>query len=186
MIDRTILLVGAGTFVAALVVPNLAGRVSDDFAAQNETPIVEAHAAPEGPARPASTPSQMGEVQPDGSILLNQQNDGHFHADPQINGVAIPMVVDTGATDLVLTEADAARAGIRPPHAAFNQRAETAGGWVVVAPVTIERVRLGRTELHGVEASVVRGTVLPTSLLGQSVLNRLESITISGGQMRLR
>jgi aspartyl protease family protein len=186
MIDRTIILIGVGTFGAALALPALMGDVSDAFVAQNDAPVVEAHAAPAAPRGPASTPSQMGTIEADGTLVLSQQNDGHFHADPQVNGVAIPMIVDTGASDLVLTEADAERAGIRPAHAAFNQRAQTAGGWVVVAPVTVERIRIGRTELHGVQASVVRGTVLPTSLMGQTVLNRMTSITIANGQMRLR
>jgi aspartyl protease family protein len=131
-------------------------------------------------------PTSIGTVSANGVMTLNRQSDGHFHTQLEVNGTAIPMIVDTGATHVVLTEADAARAGIRPPHGAFNARAQTAGGLVVVAPIMLDRVRLGHIELHGVQASVVRGQAFDQSLLGQSVLNRLDSINISGGQMRLR
>jgi clan AA aspartic protease (TIGR02281 family) len=189
MIDRTILLFGAATFIVALG----GMQLGDGLTASAETgaPAATAEAAtdpepPAPPARPDPMPQHLGGIAANGDLTLNRQNDGHFHAQLEIGSVAIPMVVDTGATHVVLTEADAERAGIRPSTGEFNGYADTAGGRVVVAPVMLDRVRLGNIELHGVQASVVRGTVLRTSLLGQSVLNRMNSITIADGQMRLR
>jgi aspartyl protease family protein len=187
MIDRTVILFGAGTFVVALggmqLGSGLTGAPADEAAPTEAAAEAE---PPAPPVRPDPMPTYMGSIAPNGDLTLNRQGDGHFHAQLEIGSVAIPMVVDTGATHVVLTEADATRAGIRPPHGAFNSYAETAGGRVVVAQVTLDRVRLGNIELHGVQASVVRGTVLNQSLLGQSVLNRMDSITIANGQMRLR
>jgi aspartyl protease family protein len=195
MIDRTILFIGAGTFVVALGGMQLGSGMSEPTdgrapvaraAAEGAAAASPAPAPAPAPARAAPMPAYMGTIGADGALTLNRQGDGHFHTQLDIGGTAIPMVVDTGASQVVLTEADAARIGIRPAHNAFNQRAQTAGGLVVVAPVTLERVRLGRIDLDGVSAIVVRGQAMQQSLLGQSVLNRLDSITIEGGQMRLR
>ncbi len=187
MIDRTIILIGAGTFVVALGGMQLGDGLTGS---PNEAAApVEAAAAPEPPAppaRPDPMPQHIGSIAANGDLTLNMQGDGHFHAQLEIGSVAIPMVVDTGATHVVLTQADAERAGIRPSTSDYNGYAETAGGRVMVAPVMLDRVRLGNIELHGVQASVVRGTVLGQSLMGQSVLNRMNSITIADGQMRLR
>lgn len=187
MIDRTIIFIGAGAFVVALGGMQLGSGLT--AGAETDAAPAEAAAEPEPPAppvRPDAMPEHIGTIAANGDVTLNRQNDGHFHAQLEIGNVAIPMIVDTGATQVVLTQGDAERAGVRPSTADFNGYAETAGGRVLVAQVTLDRVRLGNIELHGVQASVVRGTVLRSSLLGQSVLNRMNSITIEGGQMRLR
>ena len=49
---------------------------------------------------------------PDGSIELRRASDGHFHAEALVNGVPVRFLVDTGASELVLSVADAARVGI--------------------------------------------------------------------------
>ncbi len=187
MIDRTVILVGAGAFLVALGGLHLGNTVAEapveDVAAAAAT---EVEAPPAPPPPPEPMPTHVGTVTANGELRLNRQDDGHFHAQIEVGGVAIPVLVDTGATVLALTDSDAARAGIRPPDSAFNQRVETAGGWQLVAPVTIDRLRLGNHELHGVQAVVMRGDTMGRSLLGQSVLNRMNSITIEGGQMRLR
>jgi aspartyl protease family protein len=186
MIDRTIFFIGAGTFVVALGGMQLGDGMSEPT--EGRAPLrAEAPAPAPAPApRPAPMPTNIGTVSANGTMTLNRQGDGHFYTQLEINGSAIPMVVDTGASIVALTEADAAQAGIRPAHSAYNASIQTAGGLVVAAPITLERVRLGHIEIHGVQAVVVRGTVLTQSLLGQSVLNRLNSITIEDGQMRLR
>jgi aspartyl protease family protein len=183
MIDRTILFIGAGTFVVALGGMQLGSGMSEPT--EGRVPAAEVAPAP-APARPAPMPTNIGTVSTNGVMTLNRQSDGHFYTQLEINGTAVPMVVDTGASVVALTEADAARAGIRPAHGAFNSRIQTVGGLVVAAPVMLDRIRLGHIELHGVQAVVVRGTVMQESLMGQSVLNRLDNINISGGQMRLR
>jgi aspartyl protease family protein len=122
---------------------------------------------------------------PDGSIELRRASDGHFHAEALVNGVPVRFLVDTGASDLVLSTADAARVGIDPAELAFVGRARTANGTVATAPVRLGRVEFGGFTDTGVPASV-GGGALDVSLLGMSYLDRFAAIEIAGNRMTLR
>ena len=91
-------------------------------------------------------------------------------------------MVDTGASVVALTPADAQRAGIALP----SERAKAigAGGEIEIIPVTIERIALGPLEARSVRGAVA--AQLPVSLLGQSFLNRVGSVEIRGDTMVLR
>ena len=122
---------------------------------------------------------------PDGSIELRRASDGHFHAEALVNGVPVRFLVDTGASELVLSVADAARVGIEPGELAFVGRARTANGTVATAPVRLGRVEFGGYSDRAVPASV-GGGALDVSLLGMSYLDRFAAIEIAGDGMRLR
>jgi aspartyl protease family protein len=108
--------------------------------------------------------------------------DGHFYADVQVNNVTIRFMVDTGASVVMLTPADAQRAGIALP--AQRELAMGVGGTVSVAPVTIDRLAIGPLEARYVQGAVAEQ--LPISLLGQNVLARIGSVEIRGDRMVLR
>lgn len=108
--------------------------------------------------------------------------DGHFYLDAQVNGAQVHFLVDTGASMVALTSADAQRAGIVLPSE--RAVAQGAGGNVEIIPVTIERIAAGPLEARGVEGAVARD--LPISLLGQSFLSRVGNVEISGDRMVLR
>jgi aspartyl protease family protein len=108
--------------------------------------------------------------------------DGHFYLDAQVNGAQIHFLVDTGASMVALTAADAQRAGIALPSA--RATAQGAGGAIEVVPVTIDRIAVGPLEARNVEGAVARE--LPISLLGQSFLSRVGNVQISGDRMILR
>ena len=108
--------------------------------------------------------------------------DGHFYADAQVNGATIRFLVDTGASVVVLTPADAQRAGIALPST--RMQAMGAGGAIEVIPVTIDRIAVGPLETRGVQAAVA--DQLPVSLLGQSFLGRVGTVEIRGDRMVLR
>ena len=108
--------------------------------------------------------------------------DGHFYLDAQVNGAQVHFLVDTGASMVALTPADAQRAGIALPSERATARG--AGGAVEVMPVTIERIAAGPLEARGVRGAVARE--LPVSLLGQSFLERVGTVEISGDRMVLR
>lgn len=108
--------------------------------------------------------------------------DGHFYLDAQVNGAQVHFLVDTGASMVALTAADAQRAGIALPSR--RAMAEGAGGAIEIVPVTIERIAAGPLEARGVEGAVARD--LPISLLGQSFLSRVGTVQISGDRMTLR
>jgi aspartyl protease family protein len=124
-------------------------------------------------------------ARPDGAIELRRRSDGHFHAEALVNGVPVRFLVDTGASELVLSLADARRVGIDPAELAFIGRARTANGVVATAPVRLARVELGGFSDAGVPASVGGGE-LDVSLLGMSYLGRFASISIEGDRMTLR
>lgn len=137
--------------------------------------------APEQRVAPApAAPAQAGNGA--ASRALTRSPDGHFYADAQVNGARIRFMVDTGATMVALTAADAQRAGIALP----SERAKAigAGGEIEIIPVTIERIALGPLEARSVRGAVAAR--LPVSLLGQSFLNRVGSVEIRGDTMVLR
>ncbi|MEQ6203466.1 TIGR02281 family clan AA aspartic protease [Sulfitobacter sp. HNIBRBA2951] len=119
-----------------------------------------------------------------GQIIVPRQADGHYYLTLELNGTRIPFVVDTGATDMVLTRADAARAGLEPDTLNFIGRANTANGVVQTAPVRIGTVRLGDVTDTDVRASV-NGGEMGGSLLGMGYLEKWGKIEISGGELRL-
>jgi aspartyl protease family protein len=108
--------------------------------------------------------------------------DGHFYLDAQVNGAQVHFLVDTGASMVALTPADAQRAGIALPSERATARG--AGGAVEVMPVTIDRIAIGPLEARDVAGAVARE--LPVSLLGQSFLSRVGTVEIRGDRMVLR
>jgi aspartyl protease family protein len=113
---------------------------------------------------------------------LRRGPDGHFYADAQVNGTTIRFMVDTGASVVVLTAADAQRAGIHLPSE--RSMAMGVGGPVEIIPVTLDRVAIGGIEARAVQAAVA--DELPVSLLGQSYLSRVGTVEIHGDRMVLR
>ena len=90
-----------------------------------------------------------------------------------VNGRRVEFLVDTGASDVVLAPADAARVGFRAGELRFSGRASTANGDVRLAPVTLRELRIGQFSRRGVPA-VVNGAEMPISLLGMSFLSGLD------------
>ena len=108
--------------------------------------------------------------------------DGHFYLDAQVNGAQVHFLVDTGASMVALTAADAQRAGISLPS--DRATAQGAGGAIEIVPVKIDRIAAGPLEARNVEGAVARD--LQISLLGQSFLSRVGTVQISGDRMVLR
>ncbi len=117
-------------------------------------------------------------------IEVTRRPDGHFHLTLGVNGTAIDFLVDTGATELVLSVQDAERAGIDHSALQFSGRAATANGVISTAPVWLETVELAGRVDRDVRAQVSGGE-MPGSLLGMSYLSRFEEISISGDRMTL-
>jgi len=128
-----------------------------------------------GDIRRASLP-ETATILSDGERLeVPKGRDGHFHLRAGVNGVPISVVVDTGASDIVLTQRDAEHAGIALGDLAFFGQARTANGVVSTAPVRLDTLVLGPLELRDVRA-VVNGGEMRQSLLGMSLLSRFQSV----------
>lgn len=119
-----------------------------------------------------------------GRIEIPRGLDGHYHLTLTLNGVPVDFVVDTGATDLVLSREDAEKIGLDPANLAFTGAATTANGPVRTARARIDRVDLGGHVETGVPASVTDGE-MSGSLLGMRYLERFARIEITGNRMIL-
>jgi aspartyl protease family protein len=128
---------------------------------------------------------QLIERSASGSRELERASDGLFYVDATVNGVSVRFLVDTGASTVVLTAQDARRAGISPAAYRSKTRADTANGGATMSWVTLDHVHVAGTSARRMRA-VVAGEGLGVSLLGQSWLSQLGSVTIEGDRMTLR
>ncbi|WP_281841839.1 retropepsin-like aspartic protease family protein [Sinisalibacter aestuarii] len=119
-----------------------------------------------------------------GQIEVPRMFDGHFYLTARLNGEPVDFVVDTGATDVVLTMKDAARIGIDPDGLAFTGRAFTANGMVRTAPATVDEIRLGDITDRNLRVFVNEGE-MDQSLLGMAYLRRFSKIEIAGDMLVL-
>lgn len=119
-----------------------------------------------------------------GQIIVPRQGDGHYHLMLEVNGTPIEFVVDTGASEVVLTKQDAERIGLDPATLDYFGRALTANGPVQTAAVTLDEVRLGPVVDTNLRATVNGGEMFQ-SLLGMTYLNQFSEISIRGGELVL-
>ena len=111
---------------------------------------------------------------------------GGFAVITQVNGARIAMVLDTGASAVVLTQEAAKAAGLPLEVLNYSVTVDTANGRARAAPVTLERVSIGNITERSVPALVAQPGQLRGSLLGMSFLNRLESWQVRGDRLVLR
>lgn len=133
------------------------------------------------PGSPVSSQSADGRIR----ATLIRANDGHFHARVRVNSDRISMLVDTGASVVVLTPGDARGAGIDPESLTYSARVSTANGRTTAAPVTLESVEIGEIRRNRIPAMVARDGALEQSLLGMSFLSTLWATEFRGDQLIL-
>jgi aspartyl protease family protein len=121
----------------------------------------------------------------DSAIIIPKEIDGHFHLTLTINDRPIDFLVDTGASDIVLTRKDAARVGFDPNRLDYWGMANTANGTVRLATIRLETVRLGEFIDKNIRASVNKAP-MEKSLLGMRYLSKFRAIEISDDQMILK
>ena len=120
------------------------------------------------------------------SVEVARAFNGDFDVTAQINGARIVMVLDTGASSVVLTLDDARAAGLPIEVLSYTANIDTANGRTRAAPVTLDRVAIGGLVERSVAALVAQPGQLKTSLLGMSFLNRLQSWEVRGDRLLLR
>ena len=111
---------------------------------------------------------------------------GDFAVTAHINGARVPMVLDTGATSVVLTQQAAKAAGLPIEVLSYSVNVETASGRTHAAPVTLDRFAVGGLIERGVPALVAQPGQLKNNLLGMTFLNRLESWEVRGDRLSMR
>ena len=119
-----------------------------------------------------------------GRIEVPRANDGHYYLTLGINGTPVEFMVDTGASQMVLTAGDARRSGIDTADLAYVGRAMTANGEVRTAPVRLDSIAIGALIDRDVQA-LVNQSEMKTSLMGMRYLQRFNRVEIRNGQMVL-
>ncbi|TFI56593.1 TIGR02281 family clan AA aspartic protease [Sphingomonas parva] len=143
--------------------------------------------APQREDRVLATPAPEAAAADGGRVLretiLERSEGGHFYANVEVNGQLVRFLVDTGATGVALTEADAKRIGIP-----FSPSDYTVVGEGAAGPVRGKRITLARVALDGKEAREVHGVILSgggMSLLGQAYLGQF-AVEMRGDTMRIQ
>ena len=133
---------------------------------------------------PAEAPAKV-RAAPGQPARIARSADGHYWAEADIDGRAIRVLVDTGASVVALTRQDALRLGLRLTPADFTQTVETASGPVKAAAVELDHVAVAGARVNKVRALVVEEG-LPHSLLGMSYLGRLSAFEARPTGLTLR
>src|SRR3954462_14493729 len=143
-------------------------------------------AAPRGAAARPPAPASPSEPAPLMAVetKLARMPNGHFYADASVNGQAVRVVVDTGASIVALTVADAQWIGVPFSTNEFTVVGSGASGPVRGQDVVLDSVSVDGKEVRGVHAAVIEG--LDVSLLGQTYLSRITAVQMSGETMTLR
>jgi aspartyl protease family protein len=120
------------------------------------------------------------------TVELARAGTGDFRIGTEVNGVRIAMVLDTGASSVVLTHDAAKDAGLPTEFIKYAVNVDTANGHTLAAPVTLDRLAIGGIVERQVPALIAQPGQLKTSLLGMSFLNRLQSWEVRGGRLLMR
>jgi aspartyl protease family protein len=146
---------------------NLAQRITGELVPGEATPVASA------------TPGER-------AVRIRKRSDGHFVARAEVDKATLGMLVDTGASTVVLKPSDARAAGINLDTLNYSVPVRTANGTAYAAAVRIKRLTVGGIRVEGVEALVAKPGALNESLLGMSFLRRLRSYEFSGDFLTLR
>jgi aspartyl protease family protein len=111
---------------------------------------------------------------------------GDFQVAAQVNGTRVAMVLDSGASAVVLTQEAAKSAGLPLELLSYSINVDTANGRTKAASVTLDRLAVGGIVERSVPALVAQPGQLKTNLLGMSFLNRLESWEVRGDKLMMR
>jgi aspartyl protease family protein len=139
-------------------------------AARAEAPVAVSYDGPAGAAA---------------SKAILKSADGHFWADGEVGGRSVRFLVDTGATAVALTPADAVKLGVNPADLHYSYRVVTAGGQIRAASIRLSSITVAGARLDDVEALVIEKG-LDTSLLGMTFLGRLSRFEATRGALILQ
>lgn len=140
-----------------------------------------------------------GELAPSGQIIATETNeegetsvrvrrrlDGHFAVRASVNGQSMTLMVDTGASSVVLKPADAERAGVDVSKLSYTVAVDTANGTTYAAAVRLRTLAVGPLLVRNVDALVARPGAVKENLLGMSFLRRLRSYEFANDYLTLR
>jgi len=121
-----------------------------------------------------------------GEAELHRAWDGHYRATAEVNGVKLKLMIDTGASMVLIPFEQAAKIGINTDTLDFSMPVTTANGRSSVAPIRLSSIKIGPIAVFDVAAAVTRPGRLKTGLLGMSFLDKLAETTFRGDLLILR
>lgn len=147
---------------------NMAFRIAGEYGPGHAAPLTESQADGERSHR------------------IKRRRDGHFTVNVTINGSSVPMLVDTGASTVVLRQTDARKFGVDTANLRYTVPVQTANGVAYAAHVRLRQASIGSITINGIDALVAQPGVLKESLLGMTFLSRLRSYEFSGQYLTFR
>jgi len=133
---------------------------------------------------PAHRPQPAAAASSAIEVTLERNSDHHFYANANVNGRDVRFLVDTGASEIALTEEDAKKVGIKFDPSKYELLGEGASGFVRGQYVNLDNLQLDGFHQNGTKAVVVEGAAV--SLLGQPFLENIDEIVIRKNEMILR
>jgi aspartyl protease family protein len=124
----------------------------------------------------------------DGSneVIIHKTRGGHFQTNVSVGGKVLPMLVDTGASSVVLSYEDARAIGLAPSSMNYTVSVMTANGAAMAAPVRLDEMSIGPIVRRDVRALVAEEGKLDESLLGMTFLSTLDYMQMRTDELRLR
>ncbi|MBV1864480.1 MAG: TIGR02281 family clan AA aspartic protease [Rhodobacteraceae bacterium] len=120
------------------------------------------------------------------SSYIVQARDGLFRTKALVNGTSVEMLIDTGATVVLLTYETAQKIGIDVAKLDFSEPVISAAGALEIANITLDHLSIGDISLNNVQAAVSPKGQSHSNLLGASFLSRLDGAVFTGDQVVLR
>jgi aspartyl protease family protein len=131
-------------------------------------------------------PTRAETVDNERAVRIRKRSDGHFVARVEANTTAITMLVDTGASTVVLKPADAQKIGLDIEKLKYTVPVQTANGTTYAAAIRIKTLAVGPIVVKEIDALVAKPGTLKDSLLGMTFLSRLRSYEFAGEYLTLR
>ncbi|HET7408730.1 MAG TPA: TIGR02281 family clan AA aspartic protease [Paracoccaceae bacterium] len=122
----------------------------------------------------------------EGEAQLRRAWDGHYRAQAEVNGVPMQLMIDTGASMVLLPYEKVQALGIDPGELDFSLPVTTANGMSTVAPIRLSSIRIGPIAAFDIEAAVAHPGRLKVGLLGMSFIDKLTEISFRGETLTLR
>ncbi len=117
-------------------------------------------------------------------VTLDRNSDKHFYTQAEVNGKSVRFLIDTGASEIALTEDDARKVGITVDPQKYELIGHGASGMVRGQHVELQQIDVGGIKDRDTKAVVVQGA--DVSLLGQPFLEKVDEIVIRKGEMVLK
>jgi aspartyl protease family protein len=130
--------------------------------------------------RSSAAPTRAGGAE----VVIERNSDHHYYADASVNGQSVHFMIDTGASETALTEADARAIGLPIDPSKYEVIGDGASGMVRGQYVQLKSIDLNGIRQQDAQAVVVPGAAV--SLLGQPFLEKVDEIVIRQGEMRLK